>query len=381
MNSVRRMLDLAAITRRNSCFLFGPRQTGKSWLIRSTLCDARVYDLLDHDTYLKLSRNPKLIEQEAEVGAFRELIVIDEIQRLPHLLNEAHRLMETRRLRFLLTGSSARKLRRGSVNLLGGRARIQHLHPFVRAELGRRFDLYRALNYGLLPPIHFSDSPEEDLRTYVGTYLQEEIAAEALARNIPAFSRFLQVAALCNATMINYSRISNDAQVARTTVMEYFQILKDTMVACELPAWKRSVKRKPVSTSKCYFFDSGVARHLQGRRSVEPRTREYGQSLETYVCHELRAYADYRGIPDLHYWRSLSGFEVDFILGGETAIEVKATEQTSEADLKGLRALREEGGIKRFICVTLEPRARIVDRIQVLPLEQFLDQLWSGNVI
>jgi predicted AAA+ superfamily ATPase len=375
------MLDLSAITKRHSCFLFGPRQTGKSWLISHTLRHATVYDLLDNDIYLRLSHNPKLIEQEAEASGFRKLIVIDEVQRLPELLNEVHRLIETRRLRFVLTGSSARKLRRGGVNLLGGRARVMHLHSFVRAELGKRFDLYRAVNYGLLPPILFSDSPDEDLKAYVGTYLREEIAAEAVARNVPAFSRFLQVAAFCNATMINYSRISNDAQVARTTVMEYFQILKDTMVAFELPAWKRSVKRKPISTSKCYFFDPGVVRFLQDRRSVEPRTPEYGQAVETYIFHELRSYADYHGVVNLNYWRSLSGFEVDFIMDDTVAIEIKATGQLSEADLKGLRALREEGNIKRFICVTMESHPRVIDGIRILPLELFLDELWAGGIV
>ncbi len=240
MNKIKRVIDLKKIVSEKSCFLFGPRQTGKSFLIKETLSDKKVYDLLDSETFFKLARNPKLIEQELNYKD--DIIVIDEIQKLPELLDEVHRLIEKRGLKFLLTGSSARKLRRGGVNLLGGRARYKVLHPFCYKELGDFFDLNRAINYGLLPSVYFSNSPEEDLRAYTGLYLQEEIASERLTRNIPAFSRFLQVASIMNGQLINYSKIASDSQVASSTVQEYFQILKDTLIAFEVGAWKKTVK-------------------------------------------------------------------------------------------------------------------------------------------
>lgn len=237
---------------KKSYFLFGPRQTGKTSLIRRVLTGVKVYDLLDTSTYLALSQNPGRIGEE--LAPKDHLVVIDEIQRLPILLNEVHRLIETKRIRFLLTGSSARKFRRGGTNLLGGRARTKYLHPFTYQELGTRFDLTRAVTRGLLPSIYFSDDPRADLEAYAGSYLQEEIMAEGAVRNLPAFSRFLRVAALCNGQIVNFTNVSNDAQVARTTVYEYFDILKDTLILYELLPWRKSKKRKPLASSKYYFL-------------------------------------------------------------------------------------------------------------------------------
>lgn len=381
MPDIPRLLELSKMLARKSGFLFGPRQTGKSWLVRHALRDARVYNLLDHATYVDLSRNPARIEQEWLAGSPDRVVVIDEVQRLPLLLNEVHRLIEQHGIRFLLTGSSARKLRTGGSNLLGGRARIHHLHPFVAAELGGKFDMMRAVNHGLLPPLYFSDEPEEDLAAYAGVYLREEVAAEALTRNVPAFSRFLQVAALCNGQMLNYARVANDAQVPRSTVAEYFGILQDTLVGHEVPAWQQSVKRKAIATSKFYLFDCGVARHLQGRAEIRAGTPEFGQALETLLFHELRAYCDYRRAGEIAYWRSASGFEVDFIVADQLAVEVKATGRLALADLRGLRALREEGKLKSYVCVTLDPEPRVVDGISILPLRLFLERLWSGELL
>lgn len=305
------------------------------------------------------------------------IVVIDEIQRLPILLNEVHRLIEQRGIRFLLTGSSTRKLRRGAVNLLGGRARTKYLHPLTSRELGKHFDLLRTVQRGLIPSIYFSDDPGADLHAYAGSYLQQEIVAEGAARNVPAFTRFLRVAALCNGTMVNFTNVANDAQVPRTTVYEYFEILKDTLVLHELPAWRRSVKRKPLVSSKYYFFDIGVAAVLQGRE-FRPGTPEFGEAFETWLFHEIRCYSDYISSEFLGYWRSTSGFEVDFILGDHTAIEVKAKENVSSQDLKSLRALAEEKKLKHYLCVSLDPRHRTVDGISVLPYRKFLNDLWSG---
>jgi predicted AAA+ superfamily ATPase len=373
---VPRILDLRALLAKKSHFLLGPRQTGKTFAIRHSLQDARVYDLLDSSVYLALSRNPGRLAEE--VSAKDRVVVIDEIQRLPDLLNEVHRLIEERGIRFLLTGSSARKLRSGGVNLLGGRARTKYLHPFNRKELGPLFNLERALARGLLPPIYFSEDPRQDLEAYAGTYLREEVIAEGATRNAPAFSRFLRVAALSNGTIVNFTNVANDAQVPRTTVYEYFEILKDTLLIYELPAWGKSKKRKPLASSKYYFFDVGVVAALQGRK-FRPGTPEYGEALETFLMHELICYRDYESGEPLAYWRSTSGFEIDFILGDHTAVELKAKANIGPNDLKALRALAEERVLKRLFCVCFEPRPRRMEGISILPLPHFLDALWSGE--
>src|SRR5881296_2456066 len=373
---VERVLDLPGLIRKKSHFLFGPRQTGKSFLIRHTLKGVRLYDLLDHATYLALSQQPGRIAEE--LTAADRVVVIDEIQRLPELLNEVHRLIEERRIKFLLTGSSARKLRRGGVNLLGGRARTKYLHPLIARELRGRFDLTRAVQRGTLPSIYFSDDPQADLAAYAGSYLQQEIVAEGATRNVPAFSRFLRVAAHCNGTIVNFTNIATDAQVARTTVYEYFEILKDTLVLHELPAWRKSMKRKPLSASKYYFFDVGVVAALQGRE-FRPGTPEFGEAFETVLFHELVTYHDYVSGDALSYWRSTSGFEVDFVIGDHTAVEAKAKENVSPQDLKSLVALGEEGRMRSLVCASLEPRRRRVGEITILPWRAFLDALWGGE--
>jgi len=371
---IERVLNLAFLLQKKSHFLFGPRQTGKTSLIRHSLKGVRAYDLLDNSVYLSLSQAPGRIAQE--ISPQDKIVVIDEIQRLPVLLNEVHRLIEERGIRFLLTGSSARKLRRGGVNLLGGRARTKYIHPLTSQELGNQFNLFKAIDRGLLPSIYLSDDPHADLEAYTGSYLQQEIVAEGVTRNVPAFSRFLRVAALCNGTVVNFTNVSNDAQVPRTTVYEYFEILKDTLLLYELPAWRKSKKRKPLTSSKYYFFDVGVVAALQGRQ-FRPGTPEFGEAFETYLMHELVSYSDYISGEPLSYWRSTSGFEVDFILGDHTAVEVKAKENVSAHDLKSLRAFAEEKKLKRYLCVSLEPRRRNLENVTILPLREFLEALWG----
>ena len=373
---VPRVLDVAGLLARRSHFLLGPRLTGKTSLVRNRLKNAKLYDLLDSSVYLALSQNPGRLAEELD--SRDRIVVIDEIQRLPSLLNEVHRLIETRGVRFLLTGSSARKLRGGGVNLLGGRARTKNLHPLTWKELGDRFDLSRAIARGLLPSIYFSDDPGADLQAYAGLYLQQEIVAEGATRNVPAFSRFLKAAAFCNATIVNFTNVANDSQVPRTTVYEYFEILKDTLVVYELPAWRKTLKRKPLASSKYYFFDVGVAGALQGR-AFRPGTPEFGSGFETYLMHELVSHRDYVSGEPLGYWGSTSGFEVDFIIGDHTAVEVKAKKNVSPRDLRSLRALAEEKRLKRHICVCLEPRGRKTEGIAVLPFKEFLEALWSGE--
>lgn len=376
---IPRELDLLEVLKKKSCFLFGPRQTGKSWLIKHTMSPFRVYNLLDNEIYLELSRNPKRLEEELQPN--EKIVIIDEIQKLPHLLDEVHLIIEKYGIHFLLTGSSARKLRHGGINLLGGRARSRSFHPFILRELKEHFNLMRALNRGLLPSIYFSDSPDEDLKAYAGDYLREEIAAEGLTRNVPAFSRFLQTAALCNSQIINYAKISNDAQVPISTVQEYFQILRDTLAAFDVPAWKKSLKRKPISTSKFYFFDIGVVRHLQNISQINERSPEIGHAFETYLAHELKTYVDYLPGSELSYWRSKSGFEVDFIIGDILAVEVKAKNQIYSRDLRGIQALQEENKLKHYIIASFEKRARRINNIHILPWKDFLINLWDGKYL
>ena len=381
---IPRQLDLMEATAHKSCFLFGPRQTGKSMLIRKTVPEGTpIYELLDHRLWMDLSADPTRMRQEIEAKNLRnKLVVVDEIQKLPVLLDEIQLLIETRKLRFLLTGSSARKLRQSGVNLLGGRARSRYLHPLSWKELGPRFDLMTALNRGLLPSVYFSDDAGEDLRSYLGTYLKEEITAEALTRNIPAFARFLEVAAACSGQMFNKTAVASDAQVPRTTVIEYFEILKDTLIGHELPAWNRSKKRKAIETAKFYLFDVGVARTLRKLPPLVPRSTDLGDAFEHFLVHELRTYIDTRRPGwDLHYWRSTSQFEVDFILGEHTAIEVKATRSVSPRDLRGLEALAEEKMMKHLVLVCQEATPRKVGAILILPWQEFLERLWADAFV
>lgn len=374
---VSRHIDLKSLLKEKSYFLLGPRQTGKSALIREELRPSRVYDLLESETYLVLSREPARLRQELQPSD--QLIAIDEIQRLPDLLNEVHSIIETSKIHFLLTGSSARKLRRGGVNLLGGRARTIHLHPLIRAELGAQFDLLKALNYGTLPSIYFSKNPAADLQAYCGNYLQQEIAAEGLARNLPAFSRFLTTAAASSGQLIRYAAVASDAQVARSTVIEYFEILRDTMIGFDVPAFGKTTKRKAIQTAKFYFFDVGVQRALLDAGKIKERSPDFGQALEAYIAHELRSFVDYTGKGSLEYWRSASGFEVDFVLNRKLAIEVKSSAVVAERDLKGLRALREEGLLDRYVCMCREGRRRESDGIEIVPWDLFLTELWQTH--
>lgn len=375
---INRFVDLKALLDKKSYFLLGPRQTGKTSLIRHALSHCRIYNLLESDTFLRLAQDPGCLR--SDLLGYAGVVVIDEIQKLPILLDEVQLLIEEARLHFLLTGSSARKLRRGGVNLLGGRARTIHMHALTMQELGAQFDLMRAINFGMLPSIYFSDDPREDLRAYTGGYLKEEIAAEGLTRNVPAFSRFLEVAALCNGQMINYQTVSSDAAVPRTTVQEYFSILKDTLIAEEVPSWRKTKKRKALSKSKFYFFDVGVVNQLQRVTGIQAKSKAFGDAFENLIFQELAAYRDYVSKGTLHYWRSESGYEVDFILDEKIAIEVKGKTRLSAEDFKGLKAIQEEQLMKRHVVVCCEAQSRMIDGIDVLPWRDFVNELWNGKL-
>lgn len=369
-----RLLKLDNLLKERSYFLFGPRGVGKSTLIRACLPDAQLYDLLDARVYQRLLRNPNLLEQETQTDT---CVVIDEIQKLPALLDEVHRLISIRGQKFLLTGSSARKLRKGAANLLAGRAYQAALYPLSSREIPE-FNLLTYVNTTGLPEFYGKDSAEY-LHAYVGTYLQEEIRAEALARNLVSFARFLEVIALCNGQEIHYANISSDSGVPTRTLESYFSILEDTLLGFSITPFLATTKRKAITRSKFFLFDIGVTNQLAHRGQIEMKSELFGRVFEHFIALELRAVLSYRRIRlPLQYWRSTSHFEVDFILGNQIAIEVKATDLVTDKHLKGLRALKEEGLIAEYWMVSLDPNPRkTADEIQILPWELFLEAIWS----
>jgi uncharacterized protein len=380
---ISRILDLETLLSERSLFLLGPRQTGKSTFITHQLSNviARSYNLLDRGVFLRLSQDQTLLRQEIVQHNLSDCVVcIDEIQKLPELLDEVQILIEERNIRFLLTGSSARKLKRSGTNLLGGRARQRFFHPLVYAEIGEKdFDLLRAFNHGLLPYHYLSDNPDEDLASYVGLYLTEEISAEGISRNIPGFSRFLAVAAAANGQLIDYSNIGSDAQVKRQTVQNWYQVLSDTLLGFEVLPYTDTSIRKAISTAKYFFCDTGIVRALRQLPTLKERNKEFGDFFEHFIALELRAWLSYRSPRgSLNFWRSTSGFEVDFILNEELAIEVKSSKNIQPKHLKGLKALKEEKIFKRYIVVCQEEKARqTTDGIEILPWRDFLSELWQ----
>jgi predicted AAA+ superfamily ATPase len=377
-----------------SFFLFGPRGTGKSTWLQYVLPEALRLDLLDASLFLELSRDPHLIEAIIGNRPENSWVVLDEIQKIPALLDEVHRLMESRRWRFALCGSSARKLRRGGANLLAGRALTLSMESFSYAELGKTFNLDFALNWGMLPFVHNEpDSAADILAAYVNTYLKEELQAEGLIRNVPPFIRFLAVAGQINGQILNVQNISREAAVARSTVDTYFTVLNDTLIGHILPAWRPRLKVREAAQPKFYWFDPGVARAAAGLLR-DPTDRLWqGTALETLLYHELRVYNEVsRKYRQVSYYRTPAGVEIDFII--ETArrrpgspprvvaIETKRAERWDRAWNKPMRNLADTSGIKveRIIGVYCGSRIYRFDDIEILPLEAFLDALFSGDV-
>ncbi len=380
MKVVDRLLKLDELLKKKSFFLFGPRSTGKTTLIQRQIPGSRIYDLLDARIFTRLTRNPALLEEENRREPRR--IVIDEIQKIPSLLDEVHRLISQYSWSFLLTGSSARKLKRGAANLLAGRAWIAELFPLTSHEIPD-FDLVTYLNRGGLPNVYFSQNPHEELENYISLYLKEEIQAESLTRNLPAFSSFLDAIALSNAEEINFESFAGDCAVSPMTARNYLQILEDTLIGFSLPGFRKTKKRKAVSRLKHYLFDVGVVNTLCERGEIRPKSELFGKAFEQFVIQEIRACLSYRRLKkQLFYWRSTSGFEVDLILDQDLALEIKSTSMIGERDLKGLRALKEEGLIRRYAVISLDEELRERrDGIRIYPWRMFLEQLWQGKIV
>lgn len=385
MVHIPRTLDLN-LPEGQSAFLWGPRQTGKSTYLRQRFPDSVWFDLLKTDRFLDLSRRPSLLREELlslDREALGRPVIIDEVQKVPALLDEVHWLMENHGLRFVLSGSSARKLKRGKANLLGGRAWRFHLFPLTSQEVGS-VDLLRVLNRGMLPRPYLQEDYERSLRAYGRDYLKEEVFDEGLTRNVPAFSRFFEAMAFSHGELTNFANIARDCGVDGKTVKEYYQILVDTLLGTWVPPFKRRQNRQVISkASKFYLFDVGVAGSLVGRTIKQEKGAAFGQALEHFVLMEILAHSSNREIHyPVHFWRTKSGLEVDFILGdAQVAIEVKGSSRVEPRDVRGLKAFVEDHSPSRAVVVCNEPRARKMDDLLIVPIREFLQRLWAGEII
>lgn len=378
---------------RQSTFLWGARQTGKSYYLKQHYPNSIYYDLLNTHEITRFTREPHLLYEEIKALSKDKLkhpIIIDEIQKVPDLLNEVHRLIENKHVQFILCGSSARKLKNQSTNLLGGRAWIYHLYPLTFAEI-THFDLLKALQHGLIPRHYDADSEfiNDYLQAYIDIYLTEEIRNEGLVRNLKGFARFLDIAGLSNGQMINANNIARDCGIDRTTVQGYYQILIDTMLGYHIYPYRKKIKRDIITaTPKFYLFDVGVANYLADQKPISLKGQIAGQSFEHLILMELKAYLDYsRKRIGITYWRTKTGLEVDFILGdAKVAVEVKISEQVHLQDLKGLISFCEEHSKTKPIVISQDKRARILETdnglsINITPWYLFLERLWNGEVI
>jgi len=367
---------------KESLFLWGARQTGKSTLLKELYPESLYFDLLLSDVFERFKRNPSLLRETILASKIVGPIIIDEIQRIPELLNDIHWLITNKLVQFILSGSSPRKILRSGANLLGGRALRYELYPLIYKEIPN-FDLDRALNHGLLPRHYLNRKPEKLKAAYVGSYLRDEIMAEAKIRNIVGFSRFLEVAAFSNGEIVNYTNIAAECGVSSPTIKEYFQILEDTLIGRFLPSFQKKPKRRVILSPKFYYFDIGIANYLAKQKIVSAGSEFYGKVFEHFIYLELFAYSSYSDKNfQISYWRTASQIEIDFVLGDhEVAIEVKSTENVNSRHLKGLNAFNEEYKVGKSILISKDPFPRQIGNIMLLPWDMFLDRLWAGEII
>lgn len=366
----------------DSMFLWGARQVGKTTLLEQRFPHARYYDLLQSSEFERLLRKPSLLSEELEWMDEGGLVIIDEIQKIPQLLDEVHALIHRKRIRFILSGSSPRKIIRSGANLLGGRALKKILFPLISDEVPD-FDLVKAVNNGMIPRHYMISNPWERFRAYIGVYLQEEIRAEALTRSLKSFSRFLEIAAISNGEMVVYKNIAQDCGIDHRTVKDYFDILTDTLAGYLIPGFSATVKRRAIVAPKFYYFDVGIANYLLNRRNLQPGSESFGRSFEHFIIQEMIAYLGYmQSHEHISYWRTSSGFEVDAIIGnGRIAIEIKSTDEVKSRHLKGLKAFRDDFPQVRAIVVSLDRHPRLMHGVEVMPATVFLQALWDGKII
>jgi len=386
MNMIPRLLDLN-LPPGQSAFLWGARKVGKTTFLGDKYPGCIVYDFLDTKLHLDLIKRPWLLREKllADIANVRKRpVILDEVQKVPALLDEVHWLIENEGIQFILCGSSARKLKRGQANLLGGRAWRFEMCPFVSVEVGG-IDLLRALNNGLIPAHYLQQNATRSLRAYTRDYLKEEVFAEGLTRNMPAFSRFFDAMGYSHGELTNFSNIARETGVDSKTVREYFQILVDTLLGRFVEPYSRRSNRQVITrAAKFYLFDVGVAGAITERRIHEERGELFGKAFEHYILMELVAHAAYTGLDyPIRFWRTRAGREVDFVLGdGEIAIEVKGSSHVDRKDLRGLKAFEDDHKPRHSILVCTEPDERLTgDGIRILPWSLFLERLWAGEII
>lgn len=367
---------------KESLFLWGARQTGKSTLLKSLFPDAIWFDLLKSDVFTRYQNSPSQFREAILATPSNNLVIVDEIQKIPALLDEIHWLIENHQTRFILSGSSARKILRSGANLLGGRALRYELYPLIEAEIPN-FNLLKALNNGLLPRHYLAENPQKMIEAYIGNYLKDEIIAEAKIRNINAFSQFLETAAFSNGEIVNQTNIAAECGVSVTTVKAYFQILEDTLIGRFLPSFQKKPKRRVIHAPKFYYFDIGIANYLLKRGKIEIGSEAFGNSFEHFIYQELFAHSKYSNLNyAISFWRTTSQIEVDFILGDhQVAIEVKGTDNVQTRHIKGLKQFNEEYTVKKLIIVSNDPLERLIGNVSVLPWKRFLEKLWAGEII
>lgn len=373
MTFIQRFIQLPA----TSFFLFGPRGTGKSLLVRHTFPDALYIDLLDPENFRIYTAYPERLKNFLEAHPHKRDVIIDEIQKVPLLLPLVHSLIEEKKgYRFILTGSSARKLRRCGVDLLAGRALHCTMHPFMPSELSQHFSLHKALQYGLVPLIYFADSSGQSLAAYISLYIKEEIQSEALIRNIPAFTRFLEALSFSHAQVLNVSEVARECMVERKTVEGYLKVLDDLLLCFTIPVFSKRAKRKLISHNKIYYFDTGVFRQLRPKGPLDKQEEMEGQALEGLVAQSIRAWIQYRNRNDrLYFWRTVSGVEVDFVIYGEDglyAIEVKNSSVIHPGDMKGLIAFKEDYPEAECILLYRGNQRLKIESVLCIPVEEFL---------
>lgn len=386
MRDIKRILDIK-LPERQSAFLWGPRKTGKTSYLKKHFPDSLIYDFLKTDLFIEMSKNPALLRERIlskDKNVLMYPVILDEVQKVPQILDEVHWLIENKGLRFILCGSSARKLKRGHANLLGGRAWRYEMFPLVTAEL-KRIDLLHVLNHGMIP-LHYlqGDGYKRSLKAYVQDYLKEEVFAEGLTRNIPAFSKFFDAFGYSHGELTNYSNIARDCGVDSKTVKEYYQILVDTLLAVRIDPFKKRQSRQVITkASKYYLFDVGIAGYLTKRHLEEEKGEGFGKAFEHFLLLEIVAYRSYRERDfEVNFWRTKTGLEVDFVLGGgKIAIEIKGANRVDKRDMTGLIAFMEGHSPKRSIIVCNEREKRLHGKIEILPWDNFIYELWQGNIL